>query len=135
MDLIDQAIHALLDGVDQGTANMVTLGTTAAATELWRQLRSHLSRKPRALTDGGRQVLEAEPGQQVDLSVLREILRMLPPAALENSLRVHGDYVGGDYVAGTYIAGDYVAGDYVAGDQFGGDKVAGDKNIFNIGGN
>jgi hypothetical protein len=123
MDLVDQAVQALLEGAGQGTAKVVTLGTTTAAVALWNRLKKHFTRTELSLDVSQREVLSAEPGQEVDLVALRRVLQLLPPATLKNSLTIQGDYVGRDYVAG----------DYVAGDKIGGDKILGDQNTFNFG--
>ena len=123
MDLVDQTIQALAGGAGQETAKVVTLGTTTAAVALWKRLKKHVMRKELSLDVGGRAVLSAEPGQEVDLEALRRVLQMLPPATLQNSLTIHGGYVGGDCIGG----------DYVAGDKIGGNKIVGDQNIYNFG--
>ena len=124
MDLVDQTIQALAGGAGQETARVVTLGTTTAAVALWNRLKKQLKRKDLSLDVGQRTVLSAEPGEEVDLGALRRILQMLPPSILQNSLTIHGDYVGGDYIGG----------DYVAGDKIGGNKILGDQTTYNFGG-
>lgn len=113
--LVDQTIRVLQDGVDQGAVKVITLGTSAAAVEAWRRLRPHLARRKPALDADEQAVLIAEPGQQVDVDILRRLLEALPPIELSRTVTVHGDYVAGDKV----IHGDYIA--------------RGDKNVYNFG--
>src|ERR1017187_2564475 len=44
---LSQLMHALLDGVDQGTAKAVTIGTSAAAAATWKRITTSLrTRRP-----------------------------------------------------------------------------------------
>ena len=113
MSVESEMVRILADGVDQGTAKAVTIGTTAAAVAAWRRIRIILKRQP-SLDSGERAVLAAEPGQQVDLETLLRLLSRLPAEAATN-INVQGDYVardkimkfGGDYVDGNKISRDW----------------------------
>jgi hypothetical protein len=117
-------MHTLLDGFEQGTTNVVALGTSAAARAAWHKVRAFLSRRHSSPDPAELTVLSAEPGQEVSVETLLSLLRMLSPAqqraSIEASITVHGDYVGGDYVAGDKVAGDKnitVYGDYGGRDR------------------
>jgi hypothetical protein len=84
-------------GVGQGTAEVVTLGTTTAAITLWTRIRDRFKRKRYALDGDEMAVLEAEPGQPVDPSVLQALLRKLPEEEF-NSWTVYETHVAGDWV-------------------------------------
>ena len=112
MSVESEMVRILADGVDQGTAKAVTIGTTAAAVAAWRRIRIILKRQP-SLDSGERAVLAAEPGQQVDLETLLRLLAAAAEAA--TNINVQGDYVardkimkfGGDYVAGNKASRDW----------------------------
>jgi hypothetical protein len=106
-NLIEQTIRVLQDGVDQGATNVITLGTSAAAVQAWRHLRPHLTRRKPSPDTDEQAVLIAEPGQQIDLEVLRRLLEVLPPIELSRTVTVHGDYVAGN----KEVHGDYVGRD------------------------
>jgi hypothetical protein len=108
---MDEFFNALLGGVDQGTANVVTLGTTAAAAALWRRVRSQLRRKQGSLDTDEMAALAAEPGQLVDAQALRSLLQRLPEEELRAGLTVYETHVAGDWVTDRGV-----------------------KNVFNFGG-
>ena len=67
----EQLMHALLDGVDQGTTKVVALGTSAAAAAAWHRVRGILQRRHPSPDTQELEVLSAEPGQEVD-ALLRQ---------------------------------------------------------------
>jgi hypothetical protein len=110
MDPLTQLMHDLLDGVDQGTANAVTIGTSAAAAATWKKIRQMLKPQRPALALSEREVLAAEPGEKVDAQVLLKLLRMLSPDQL-TGITVHGDYVARDKNQIISVQGDYIGRD------------------------
>lgn len=115
----DQLFNILLAGVDQGTAKVVTLGTTAAARALWNRIRRQLSRRQGALDAEEKAALAAEPGQQVSAQALRNLLQLLPEE-FRATVTINETHVAGD-VNETHVAGDVVMG-------------SAQKNVFNFGG-
>ena len=111
MDPVTQLMSALLDGVGQGTAKAVTIGTTAAAAATWKRIRESLKPKRASLELSEREVLAAEPGEEVDAEVLLRLLRMLSPEELATSITVHGDYVARDKNQIISVQGDYIGRD------------------------
>jgi adenosylhomocysteine nucleosidase len=112
VDIVDQTLSGLLDGVDHGAATVVTLGTTMAARKLWQRIGRRARRAGRPLGEDERALLAAEPGQQVPVAALRQLLQAIPPGELSGPV-VHGSYL--------HVEGDYVVG--------GKDRVEGDKVI------
>jgi hypothetical protein len=111
MDPLSQLMHALLDGVDQGTAKAVTIGTSAAAAATWKRIRVSLRPRRPSLDLSEREVLAAEPGEEVDTQVLLRLLQMLSPEELTTSITVHGDYVARDKNQIISVQGDYIGRD------------------------
>jgi hypothetical protein len=111
MDPLAQLMHDLLDGVDQGTANVVTIGTSAAAVATWKKIRQMLKPRRSALALSEREVLAAEPGDQVDTQMLFKLLQMLSPDQLRTGITVHGDYVARDKNQIISVQGDYIGRD------------------------
>jgi hypothetical protein len=109
VDPTAELVHTLLDGVDQGTANVVAIGTSAAAAAAWHKVRALLRQRHPSPGSEELAVLSAEPGQEVDVQALRSLLRMLSPAELATSITVHGDYVARD--KNVSIQGDYIGRD------------------------
>ena len=109
MDPLTQLTHTLLDGVDQGTARAVSIGTSAAAAAAWTRIRKSLRPRRQSLELAEREVLAAEPGDEVDLQALLRLLRMLSPDELRTSMTVHGDYVARD--KNIRVEGDWIGGD------------------------
>jgi adenosylhomocysteine nucleosidase len=134
MDVADQIIKALLDGADQGAANVVTLGTNAAAAALWRRIKDHLRRRGKSLAPEQEALLSAEPGEKIDLAALRKAVRLLPPAILTSIMTDSHDYVAGDNVQGDKIMGDKIAGDKVMGNVYRNSGVATYGGTTNISG-
>lgn len=124
MDVADQVVKALLDGADQGAANVVTLGTNAAAAALWRQVKKHLGRRGKSLTPREAELLSAEPGEQIDVETLQRAIRLLPPTTLTNIMTTRHEYVAGDSVYGDLVMGDKVARDKVMGNVYHNSGVA-----------
>ena len=108
MDPLSELTHTLLDGVDQGTARAVTIGTSAAAAAAWKRIRGSLRNRRPSLDLSEREVLAAEPGEEVDLQTLLRLLRTLPPDEL-TSITVHGDYVARD--KNISVQGDWIGRD------------------------
>ena len=92
MDIVDQTLLNLLDGVDRGAANVVTLGTTMAAKTLWDRIRRRTKSSGRYLSDEEETLLEAEPGQPVDVDTLRRLLESVPRSEL-TSPAIRGDRI------------------------------------------
>jgi hypothetical protein len=107
MDPASELMHSFLDGVDQGTAKAVTIGTTAAAAAAWRRVRASIRRRQPSLDSGERAVLDAEPGQVVDVPTLLRLLQLLP-AEVVTSIKVQGDYIARD--KNISVQGDYIEG-------------------------
>ena len=105
----DQLLRALLDGVDQGTARAVAIGTSAAAAAAWHRARNILRRRHPSPDAEELAVLSAEPGQEVDVETLQRLLDQLSPAERQASIEVHGDYVAHD--KNITIHGDYIGRD------------------------
>lgn len=108
MDFVDQTVSSLLDGVDHGAATAVTLGSTMAARTLWKRIRQRAKRVNRPLGEDERALLAAEPGQMVNIEVLRQLLRMIPrgdqvPDLPEDHFTIGGDFILRDK---THIGGD-----------------------------
>ena len=120
MDIVDQTLLNLLDGVDRGAANVVTLGTTMAAKTLWDRIRRRTKSSGRYLSDEEETLLEAEPGQPVDVDTLRRLLESVPRSEL-TSPAIRGDRIsaGRDQLK--------IRGDYVAGDKF---QIGRDQNVY-----
>ena len=119
MDIVDQTMSSLLDGVDHGAATVVTLGTTMAARKLWDLIRRRAKRAGGPLGEEEQALLAAEPGQAVDVGALRRLLQAVPRNDLA-SPAPHGGYFS-------------IAGDYVVGNK---EHIEGDKNVytFNVSG-
>ena len=105
----EQLMHALLDGVDQGTTKVVALGTSAAAAAAWHRVRMILQRRHTSPDTQELAVLSAEPGQEVDVDTLQRLLELLSPTERQASIEVHGDYVAHD--KNITIHGDYIGRD------------------------
>jgi hypothetical protein len=136
MDLSEQVIRALLDGADEGTGKLVLLGATAAAGKLWTRVRKQLRRRQASLDATARTVLASKSGHEVDLEVLRRLVRMLSAEELQDDLELYRSYVAGDVVGDGAIKYE-VGGDFIT---HGGTKneIAGDQinisNVINYGG-
>jgi adenosylhomocysteine nucleosidase len=115
VDIVDQTMLSLLDGVDHGAATVVTLGTTMAARRLWNRIRRRARRTGQPLGEEERELLASEPGQTVSVAALRRLLQAMPRNDLP-SPQVYGQYfnIGGDYVVGSK------------------EHIEGDKNVFTI---
>jgi hypothetical protein len=109
VDPVIQIMNSVLDGFEQGTAKVVTIGTSAAAVAAWRRARSAIRRHQPAPGPAEQQVLAAEAGQQVDAETLLRLLRLLSPAEMSTTITVAGDYVAGP--KNVFVQGDYVARD------------------------
>ena len=109
MDPASELLHALFDGVDQGTAKAVALGTSATAAAVWHRARDILQRRHPFPSAEELAVLSAEPGQEVDADTLRHLLELLSPDERQASMEVHGDYVAHD--KNITIHGDYIGRD------------------------
>ena len=72
-----QLTHTLLDGFDQGTAKVVTIGTSAAAAEAWNWIRTVLLRRQSPPDSSEPAVLAAQPGEEVDFQTLLRLLQTL----------------------------------------------------------
>jgi hypothetical protein len=102
-------MRTLLDGVDQGTAKVVMLGTSAAAAAAWHRARNILRRRHPSPDTEELALLSAEPGQVVSAETLMGLLDRLSPAERQASIEVHGDYVAHD--KNITINGDFIGGD------------------------
>jgi len=109
MDPLSQLTHTLLDGADQGTASEVSIGTSAAAAATWDRITMSLRPRRHSLDLSEREVLAAEPGEEVDFQALLRLLRMLSPDEVSTSMTVHGDYVARD--KNIRVEGDWISGD------------------------
>jgi len=108
MDVTDELLLSLLGGVGQGTAKAATLGTTAAAVTLWKNIRNQFRRRRASLNDDERKVLNAEPGEPVNADVLRGLLHKLPESELKYNLSIYQTSVAGDFHQ-TNVAGDWIS--------------------------
>jgi hypothetical protein len=95
MDPVDQTIQILVGGIDQGGSKMIALGTTAAAVALWRRIQSHLKHRPELGTQM-QPILASEPGEEINIDALRDLLKLMPDAELRREMTVYGDYVARD---------------------------------------
>jgi hypothetical protein len=111
MDPLSQLTQTLLDGVDQGAAKVVVIGTSAAAAAAWNRIRSLLRPRRPSLELAEREVLAAEPGEEVDRQALLRLLQMLSPEEMATSITVHGDYVARDKNQIISVQGDYIGRD------------------------
>jgi hypothetical protein len=120
MDIVDQTLLNLLDGVDRGAANVVTLGTTLAAKTLWSRIRRRTKSSGRYLSDEEETLLAAEPGQPVDVDALRRLLESVPRSELTSPA------IGGDRIS---VGRDQlnVREDYVAGGKV---QIGRDQNVY-----
>lgn len=109
MDPLSQLTHTLLDGADQGTARAVSIGTSANAAAAWDKITTSLRPRRHSLDLSEREVLAAEPGEEIDLQALLRLLRMLSPDELMTSMTVHGDYIARD--KNVRVDGDWIGRD------------------------
>jgi hypothetical protein len=128
VDLPDQVLHALLDGVDQGTARAVTLGASAAAGKLWKRVGNQFRRRQASLDPDERAVLLAQPGQPVDAQALRRLLQRLPRQELQEFLTLYETHIHQNRVQGDWIAPGGIKYE-AAGDQVINGSV---KNVINF---
>lgn len=99
MDVTDELLLSLLGGVGQGTAKAATLGTTAAAAALWKNIRSQFRRRTGSLNAEEKGVLKAEPGDSVNTDVLRDLLQKLSDSELKYALTIYQPSVAGDWIS------------------------------------
>jgi len=97
MDIAEQTLHILLNGANQGTTDVVALGTTTAAVALWRRVRQLFEHNAEVQLDPQlEQALTTEPGEQIEVATLRKLLQLLSEPTLRREVTVYGDYVARD---------------------------------------
>jgi hypothetical protein len=107
VDPVGQLMNSILDGVDQGTARVAVIGTSAAAIAAWNKARSAIRRHRPSPNPAEQAVLAAGPGQEVDRGTLLGLLQLLWSAEERHAITVEGDWVDGDKNI-TLHGGDYV---------------------------
>jgi hypothetical protein len=109
MDPTGELMHSILDGVDQGTARVVVIGTSTAAVTAWNKARSAVRRHRPSPNPAEQAVLAAGPGQEVDRETLRRLLQLLSSAEERHVIKVEGDLVKGD--KNITVHGDWIGRD------------------------